>query len=56
MYNIENTITIDIIKNIKRSLTSNKPIIYQKELTENRYQYYCYLVTKYSEIFSKKTS
>jgi len=56
MYNIENTITIDIIKNIKRSLTSNKPIIYQKELTENRYQYYCYLVTKYSENFFKKTS
>ena len=57
MYNIENTLTIDIIKNIKRTLAGDKPIIYQKELSETRYQYYCFMKTQYMETLSgKKTS
>ena len=39
-------ITIDIIKNIKRNLQNYKPIIYEKELTKEKYDYYLYLINK----------
>jgi hypothetical protein len=42
----KDNITIDIIKNIKRNLQNNKPIIYEKELTKEKYDYYLYLINK----------
>jgi len=47
--NIENTLTIDIIKNIKRNLTNNKNIIYETELTKERYEYYLSLREKFNK-------
>jgi len=40
-------ITIDMIKNIKRNLTNNKTIIYESELSKERYEYYITLINKY---------
>ena len=34
------TATIDIIKNIKRSLKDNKTIIYESELSKEKYKHY----------------
>jgi hypothetical protein len=41
-------ITIDIIKNIKRKLTNNNIIIYESELSCERFKYYTTLINKYS--------
>ena len=46
--NIENTLTIDIIKNIKRNLKNDKNIIYESELTKERYEYYLNLRDKFN--------
>jgi hypothetical protein len=43
-------ITIDMIKNIKRNLTSGKTIIYKSELSEERYIYYTHLLKQFTEI------
>jgi len=39
-HNIPNTLTIDIIKNIKRNLTNGKQVIYETELPKEKYEYY----------------
>lgn len=41
--------TIDIIKNIKRNLKQNKTIIYETELTKERYLYYLDLLKQFNE-------
>ena len=46
----KNNITIDIIKNIKRNLKNNKTIIYEQELSFERYKYYNDLVKQFTEI------
>uniref|UniRef100_A0A6C0KU83 Homing endonuclease LAGLIDADG domain-containing protein n=1 Tax=viral metagenome TaxID=1070528 RepID=A0A6C0KU83_9ZZZZ len=38
--NLENNLTVDIIKNIRRSISSNKMPIYESELSPEQYQYY----------------
>jgi hypothetical protein len=45
----KNNITIDIIKNIKRSLTNKKTIIYKSELIKEKYEYYIYLIKLFTE-------
>jgi hypothetical protein len=47
--NIQNNLTIDIIKNIKRNLTNGKQVIYESELSTVDYEYYNELVN----IFAK---
>ena len=46
---IQNNITIDMIKNIKRNLTNDKKIIYESELTKERYEYYLNLLKQFKE-------
>jgi hypothetical protein len=41
-----NNITIDIIKNIKRSIFNGKHLIYEFEIPKNQYEYYEYLLHK----------
>jgi hypothetical protein len=38
--NLENNLTVDIIKNIRRSISSNKMPIYESEVSPEQYQYY----------------
>jgi len=38
------SITIDIIKNIKRNILNNKPVIYESELPEEQYRHYLTLI------------
>ena len=38
--NIPNNLTIDIIKNIKRNLLNGKSVIYESELSKEKYDYY----------------
>jgi hypothetical protein len=45
----ENNITIDIIKNIKRNLINKKTIIYESELSKERYEYYLNLQKQFTE-------
>jgi hypothetical protein len=47
--NISNTLTIDIIKNIKRNLTNGKQVIYKSELSKEKYEYYLKIINKFSE-------
>jgi hypothetical protein len=47
--NIQNNLTIDIIKNIKRNLTNGKQVIYKSELSKVDYEYYSQLIN----IFAK---
>jgi hypothetical protein len=47
-----NNLTIDIIKNIKRNLTNGKSVIYESELSKERYDYYLTLIND----FAKKSS
>ena len=42
-------ITIDIIKNIKRNLTNSKTIIYEFELSKERFEYYTSLIKQFTE-------
>ena len=48
--NIPNSLTVDIIKNTKRNLTNNKPVIYESELTKERYEYYITLCNNFTEL------
>ena len=48
--NIPNTITIDIIKNIKRNVTNGKNIIYETELSKERYEYYMKMYNNFKEL------
>jgi hypothetical protein len=45
----KNNITIDIIKNIKRNLTNKKTIIYESELSKEKYEYYLNLQKQFAE-------
>jgi Mg/Co/Ni transporter MgtE len=47
--NITNTITIDIIKNIKRNLTNSKQVIYETELPKEKYEYYLKIIKDFNE-------
>ena len=38
--NLENNLTVDIVKNIRRLISSNKMPIYESEVSPERYQYY----------------
>ena len=49
-FNIQNNLTIDIIKNIKRNLNNNKTIIYESELSKEKYDYYIELLNKFKEL------
>jgi len=42
-------ITIDMIKNIKRNLTNSKTIIYESELSKERFEYYASLIKQFTE-------
>ena len=42
-------ITIDMIKNIKRNLTNSKTIIYEFELSKERFEYYISLIKQFTE-------
>jgi hypothetical protein len=44
------TATIDIIKNIKKSLNANKTIIYESELSKEKYKHYLELIQKIHQI------
>ena len=46
--NINNTLTIDIIKNIKRSIQQKKIPFYSNELTEEKYKYYTEIIHLYT--------
>ena len=48
--NIPNHLTIDIIKNIKRNLVNDKHLIYESELSTEKYKYYLELREKVYEI------
>jgi len=47
--NITNTLTIDIIKNIKRNITNGKQVIYEPELPKEKYEYYLKIINEFSE-------
>ena len=44
-----NTLTIDIIKNIKRNLTIGKTVIYESELPKDKYEYYLKIINDFSK-------
>jgi hypothetical protein len=46
----KNNITIDIIKNIKRNLQNGKSVIYESELSKERFKYYLNLLKQFTEI------
>ena len=46
---IQNNLTIDIIKNIKRNLQNGKSVIYESELKKETYEYYNNLLQKFTE-------
>jgi hypothetical protein len=48
--NITNNLTIDIIKNLKRNLTTGKPIIYESELSKDKYEYYIKIINDFAKI------
>ena len=47
---ILNTITIDIVKNIKRSIKNNKRLLYENEITAEEYNNFVILVNKCKEL------
>jgi hypothetical protein len=47
--NIPNTITIDIVKNIKRNLINGKQVIYESELSTDGYKYYEIIVNDFAK-------
>jgi len=49
-YYIENSITIDIIKNIKRNIKNNIPVLYSNEVDPVRYLYFNLLLEKCKDI------
>ena len=48
--NKNNIITIDMIKNIKRNLQNSKSVIYESELSKERFEYYLNLLKQFTEI------
>lgn len=44
-----NNLTIDIIKNIKRNLTNGKQVIYECELSKEKYEYYLTLINNFAQ-------
>lgn len=46
---IENTLTIDIIKNIKRNIQQNKLPFYPCEMSNEKYNYYKNAIISYNE-------
>lgn len=46
---IENTLTIDIIKNIKRKLMEFKDVLYESEVSKNEYEYYKNLLSLFAK-------
>jgi hypothetical protein len=46
--NVINTLTIDIIKNIKRNLNNEKHVIYESEISKEKYDYYLFLINNFS--------
>jgi len=46
---IPNNLTIDIIKNIKRNLTTGKTIIYESELSKEKYEYFLKIINDFSK-------
>lgn len=46
--NVINTLTIDIIKNIKRNLNNEKHVIYESEVPKEKYDYYLFLINNFS--------
>ena len=48
--NILNSLTIDIVKNIKRNLTNGKSVIYESELSPTVYEYYNTLVNNFAKM------
>jgi len=47
--NVQNCLTIDIIKNIKRNLTNGKTVIYESELSTEKYDYYLKIINDFSK-------
>ena len=47
-YKMENTLTIDIIKNIKRNIQQNKLPFYSQEICDYKYNYYKTMVETYA--------
>jgi hypothetical protein len=47
--NVPNHLTIDIIKNIKRNLTNSKPVIYESELSKEKYEYYMKIINEFAK-------
>ena len=47
-YKMENTLTIDIIKNIKRNIQQNKLPFYSQEICDYKYNYYKTIVETYA--------
>lgn len=52
--NIVNNLTIDIIKNIKRNLINEKHVIYETEISKEKYDYYLFLINNFSYLKSIK--
>jgi hypothetical protein len=52
--NIVNNLTIDIIKNIKRNLKNEKHVIYESEISKEKYDYYLFLINNFSYLKSIK--
>jgi hypothetical protein len=51
--NIQNELTIHIVKGIKTKLVNCKPILYLEELSPGEYNYYTELVEKYQQKYNK---
>jgi len=49
--NVINNLTIDIVKNIKRNLLNKKNVIYDCELSEDKYKYYLKIVNDFNNIY-----
>lgn len=47
--NIPSNLTIDIIKNIKRNIKNEKHVIYESELSKEKYEYYLTLINQFKE-------
>jgi hypothetical protein len=46
---VQNNLTIDIIKNIKRNLINGKSVIYESELPKDKYEYYSNIIHKFAQ-------
>jgi hypothetical protein len=51
--NIQNELTIHIVKGIKTKLVNCKPILYPQELSPGEYKYYTELVEEYQQKYNK---